>query len=87
METTLKMSIIRGLAEEWLDMKDAGNTDTGCYEVARENLRSDYDSEIWELVDSEENTLELDFDDILNDNMDEIESLVNYYEYNRRAEA
>jgi hypothetical protein len=67
------------LAQEMVELLEAGHDRIDSYSIIKETIRNEYDGEIWEMVDSEENTLELDFDDFLNDIMDDIEARADYY--------
>jgi len=85
MEITLPAHIITDIAQEALELMEHEGYDTIDTESwVRNQLRGVYDDRIWEMVESEENTLELDFDDILNDLTDDVMSKVEYYRDNIR---
>jgi hypothetical protein len=85
MEITLKNSIMIDLSQQYCELLEEGNSNEQAYDIIKEITRNEYDGEIWELVDDEENTLDLDFDDILYDLMDDIKSRGNYYFENIQA--
>jgi hypothetical protein len=85
MEITLKNSIMVDLGQEFCELLQEGYSNEQANDIMREKLRNEYDGEIWELVENEENTLDLDFDDILFDLMDDIDSRGNYYFENIQA--
>ncbi|QIW88613.1 hypothetical protein P59_244 [Bacillus phage P59] len=81
----LKESVKIDLAQEMVELMEAGHDRIDSYGIIKDTIRNEYDQEIWEAVDSEENTLELDFDDFLNDLMDDIEARADYYMENIAA--
>ena len=68
----LKSYILVDLAQQYCELLEEGHTNEMAFDTIKEILRNDFDGEIWELVDDEENSLELDFDDFLSDIMDDI---------------
>lgn len=86
MELELKRHIMVDLGQEYCEELEAGELNENVYAIMKEKVRNEYDSEIWEMVDSEENEDEFEFDDILYEIMVEVESLGNYYfENNQEA--
>jgi len=85
MEITLKNSIMLELSQEYSELLDDNYSNDEAYYIMRDKVRNEYDGEIWELVENEENTLDLDFDDILSDLMEDIQSRGNYYYDNIQA--
>lgn len=86
MELELKRHIMIDLGQEYYEELEAGELNEHVYGIIKEKVRNEYDSEIWEMVDSEENEDEFEFDDILYEIMVEVETLGNYYfENNQEA--
>lgn len=81
----LARNIMTDLGQEYCELLEEGHFNEYARDIIREKVRNEYDGEIWELVEDEENTLDLDFDDILSDICDEIESLGNTYYENIQA--
>jgi hypothetical protein len=79
MELELKRHIMTDLGQEYCELLEGHELNEHVYGIMKEKVRNEYDSEIWEMVDSEENEDEFDFDDILYEIMIEVETLGNYY--------
>jgi hypothetical protein len=83
----LKRHIMVDLGQEYCELLEAGELNENVLEIMKEQIRNDYDGDIWEMVDSEENEDDLEFDDILYEIVTEVESLGNYYyENNQKGE-
>jgi hypothetical protein len=82
----LKRHIMTDLGQEYCELLEGHELNENVREIMTEKIRNSYDGEIWELVDSEENEDEFDFDDILYEIMIEVEALGNYY-YENNQEA
>jgi hypothetical protein len=78
---------IAELAIDLMDLRDETPDRLEAYSIMKERVREVYEDKIWEAVDSEENGLDLDFDDILSDLMDDIENTADDAEYQAEAEA
>jgi hypothetical protein len=85
MEITLKNSIMLDLSQDYCELLEIGYSNEQAYDSIKEKTRNEYDGEIWELVDSEENTLDFNFDDCLYEIMEDIQSRGNYYYDNIQA--
>jgi hypothetical protein len=85
MEFTLKNHIMVDLGQEFCELLEDNYSNQEAYAIMKDKVRNEYDGEIWDMVDDEENTLEMDFDDILSEIMEEVESKGNYYHENNQA--
>jgi hypothetical protein len=85
MEITLKNHIMVDLGQEYCELLEENYSNEQAYDIMNEKIRNEYDGEIWEMVDDEENTLDLDFDDVLSEIMEEVKSKGNYYFENIQA--
>jgi hypothetical protein len=89
MEIQVKEYVLTDLAQEVLELRDAGHDTVEQEAYVRNQLTSVYDDHVYALVDSEENE-ELDdpytFEEIVYELIDDIMTRADYYDNNRHAE-
>jgi hypothetical protein len=70
----LNTMIIVEFAEEMVELEEEGHDSVDVYSIIKDRVRTNHDTEIWEMVDGPDNILGFDFDDFLGDIMDDIEA-------------
>ena len=86
MEITLERYVMVELGQMFYELLMEGYSNDIAYDMMKEVVRNERESDIWEMVDSEENENELEFSDVLYEIMLEVEELGNYYLENNQAE-
>lgn len=79
MEYTLSSFIMTDLGNDFCDMLQSGELREHAESTIRQIVINDFDGEIWELVEHEENESELDFYEVVDEVVDSIISLGEYY--------
>jgi hypothetical protein len=77
---------ITELAIDFIDLLDETPDRTEAWKIMKDRVAEVYEDKIWEAVDSEDNGLDLDFDDFLSDLMDDIETRADDMIYQAEAE-
>jgi len=76
---------VTDFAQEYNEMLESGYDKIDTRSELRERIGEAWETEIWEVVDSPDNTLDLEFDDVLNEILDDIEDRAEYYRENNLA--
>jgi hypothetical protein len=79
MEYTLAGHIMVDLGQDYCEMLQEGELREHAESTIRERVINNFDSEIWELVEDEENESELDFYEVVDEVVDGIVSNGEYY--------
>jgi hypothetical protein len=68
----LSGEITRDLASEYCEMVQSGDSREYAQDHIKQTVINNYDGEVWEIVDSEDNSDELDFYEVVNEVVDEV---------------
>jgi hypothetical protein len=86
MNFELERNIMIDLGLEYCELLEEGHLHEHAKEIMQERVRSGYDGDIWEMVDSEDNEEEFEFDDFMYEIMLEVENLGSTYYQNMQDE-
>jgi hypothetical protein len=79
MEYTLSSFIMTDLGNDYCGMLEVGELREHAKSTIRQIVINDFDGEIWELVEDEENESELDFYEVVDEVVESVISLGEYY--------
>ena len=75
----MNKQLLTFFAKDYANLRNEGYDSIDAYSTLRGEIRDSHDDMIWEKVDSPDNVEGLEFDDFLNEIMDEIEEEAEQY--------